>query len=542
MISDTCEGLDGGGYWACIIGSGPIGTTLALELGRRGKRVLLLESGGLRPERTTQTLSDADFADPELHDDMSDAVARRLGGTSNLWGGRCPPFDAVDFLPRPQLSEARWPITLADVQPFYAPACRYLSCGEPVFEAPDPSLARADGAFSATALERWSNTRPVQKTNAAELAASGLVDVRLHATVVGIDFAESGHATAVTVARPDGSRRQIPVQRLVIAAGGLETTRLLLAAQRTSPDRFGGPDGPLGRYYMGHVIGEIADVTFADDAIDAAFDFFIDRHGSYVRRRFIPSRETQLEHGLANTALFPVVPTPADSRHGNAILSMVCLVMSVPPLGRMLVAEAIRQRHVPPGLERWPHLVNLVRDLPGAAAYAPRFLWHRYGATIRHPAFYLRNRARRYGLSYHAEHLPNPDSRVRLSSRTDALGLPRLHIDLRFSDADIQSVVRTHDLLAAWLKRNRLGEVEYRMPLDQRASAVREQAWHGTHQIGTARMAASRSEGIVDRDLSCFDAPNLYLASSAVFPTSGQANPTLTMAALAVRLARHLVA
>ena len=63
---------------------------------------------------------------------------------------------------------------------------------------------------------------------------------------------------------------------------------------------------------------------------------------------------------------------------------------------------------------------------------------------------------------------------------------------------------------------------------------------HGTHQIGTARMGATRADGVVDGDLRCFDAPNLFVASSAVFPTSGQANPTLSIIAFAVRLAEHL--
>ena len=109
--------------------------------------------------------------------------------------------------------------------------------------------------------------------------------------------------------RPDGSqRRRLPVRNLVIAAGGLESTRLLLAAQRDAPNRFGGRRWSTGRYYMGHVIGDIAEIVFSNAALDGAFDYFVDSHGSYVRRRFVPSQSTQLREKILNSAMFPIVP------------------------------------------------------------------------------------------------------------------------------------------------------------------------------------------------------------------------------------------
>lgn len=540
MIRQDTGGLATSTHSVCVIGSGPAGVALALTLEKLGHRVLVLESGGLRRSEFTQSLSVAAFADASLHDDMGDAVARQLGGTSNFWGGRCPPYDALDFENRAWVSDARWPIGLGDIAPFYPAACEVLSCGSPVFAAADNRLDATDGDFTATSLERWSNLRPVQKAHAAALASSKLIDIHLDATVVDIAFSENGSVSHVVVAHRDGTRTRVPVKRLVIAAGGLETTRLLLNAQRFSPRRFGGPDGPLGRYYMGHVIGEISDITFSDDALDAAFDFFIDANGSYVRRRLVPSPEVQRAHQLGNIAFFPVVPMTCDARHGSGLLSLVCLAMSYPAIGRRLVAEAIRQRHVPADLDRWPHVRNLIRDLPHAAVHAPWLLWKRYGARIRHPGFYVRNRARRYGLSYHAEHFPNALSRVTLSSDRDAFDMPRLNVDIRFSDADFQSVVNAHDLLSDWLRRNRIGSVAYRGEPANAFDMIRRQTRHGTHQIGTARMGRSGAEGVVDGNLQAFDSPNLYVASSAAFPTSSQANPTLTIVALAVRLGHHL--
>lgn len=534
MLSQGFDERPLGDYDLCVVGSGPAGLVLALEAARLGQRVLVLESGGVEPDAGQQALSDAAIADPARHDAMAIAVSRRLGGTSNLWAARCQPFDPVDF-------DARWPLAYEEIRPYYARAIAYLDAGSDVFDAPIAGLDIRDKTFDFTRLERFSNSPALGRRFADMLAASERIDIRLKSTVVGIEV-EGGRVRALTVADAGGGLHRVAVKVAVLACGGLENTRQLLALQRVHPHLFGGPEGPLGRGYMGHLIGEVADVTFRSEAADAAYDFFLDGHGSYARRRIVPSDALQREHGLPNVCFWPVVPPVADPRHGSGILSAVCLAFSIGPLGRLLVPEAIRKRHVPERLERWPHVANVLRDLPRAAAYIPRFFHRRYFSRMRLPGFFLRNAGRRYGLSYHAEQSPDPDSRVRLSAEKDRFGLPRLEIDLRFSRADAEGLYRAHRLLADWLERNGIGSLEYRQPEAETVEVILAIAAHGTHQIGTARMAESPAEGVVGRDLRCFGIDNLYVAGSAVFPTSGQCNPTLSIAAFSVRLAEHLSA
>ena len=522
-----------------IVGSGPAGVTLALELARRGAPCTLLESGA-DGVSAAQQLSDAEIVDPRLHDDMSVAVARRFGGASNLWGGRAVPLDPIDFAPRPFCGDARWPISYDDIAPWYETACRYAHCGAPVFEAPLDAPARASDAFSMVEIERASNKPKFQKAHRAALAATPLIDVRLRATVVDLDFAENGRVAAALVVGPDGARRRLPARRIVLAAGGLETTRLLLIARRGRPDAFGGPDGPLGRYYMGHLIGEIADVVFADGRYDRALDFIKDGAGSYVRRRFTPSAAEQTRHDLPNICFWPVVPPIADPRHGSGALSAVALALSTPVLRTALIPQAIRARHLGGAIDWAPHLRNVVVDAPRTAAFLAQFVHRRYLAAQRIPGYFVRNDAHRYGLSYHSEQSPRAESRVTLSERGDALGTPRLRVDMRVHDDDARAVARAHERLAAWIAGAGVGRVEYRQPAAETAAAVMAKAGHGTHQIGTTRMGATRREGVVDGDLACFDAPNLYVASSSAFPTSGQANPTLSIVAFAARLAERL--
>ncbi|KAA0970585.1 GMC family oxidoreductase [Aureimonas fodinaquatilis] len=542
MINDDLDGLDDHFSGVCIVGAGPVGISLAVELARLSVPVLLLESGGKKRDPEIQALSQADFSKADSHDDMTIAVARMLGGTSNFWGARCVIYDPVDFMPRPGLVDAKWPIEYQDVYKHYARACELADTGQLVYSAPIAGLETDDKSFSFDSLERWANEQKLQVTHRKILSESPLIDVRLHSAVTDIGLGDDGKVRDVEISRADGSgKRRLGVSTLVLTAGGLESTRLLLATRRKSPDLFGGPDGPLGRYYMGHVIGEIADMTLTSDRLDKAFDFFVHESGSYVRRRFVPSVETQLQEGILNTSLWPVVPPVADPRHQSSILSLVYLVMAYGPVGRLIVAEAIRRRHVsdkPQDVLK--HVRNVLSGMPEAARHASNFLIRRYTGKERLPGLFVPNKSRRYGLSYHSEHSPDASSRVWLTDKTDALGLPRLEIDQRFPEADAQSVVKVHDLFEKWLHTTGFGTLEYRMPREDRVAGVMAQARHGTHQIGLIRMADNRREGVVDANLRSFDLDNLYVASAAVLPTSGQANPTLTAIALAVRLANHL--
>jgi len=541
MIRRSLEGLEGAAVETLIIGSGPAGLTLAMELARLGRRSLILESGdtGVGP---AQDLSAARIVNPNLHDDMSIAIARRLGGTSNLWGGRCMRLDPIDFEPRAYAQDARWPIDFAQIEPFYEIACRYASCGDPVFDCPLPGAPDVGGEFSCANIERASNRPAFQKAHRRVLVANAMIDLRVGATVVDIVLGGDGRVAHVEAVGADGSRRAIRTERLVLAAGGLESTRLLLALQRRHAGLFGAEGGALGRYYMGHIIGEIADIVFVSDKIDAAFDFVRDGHGSFVRRRFVPSAALQEQEGLPNICFWPVVPPIADARHASGALSAVAIGLSLPGLGRLLVAEAIRKRHLSEPIDWLAHARNVCVDLPATIGFLGVFAHKRFLARERISGYFLRNRARRYGLAYSSEQSPRAESRVVLLEETDRLGLPRLAIDLRFHREDAAAVARAHAALARWLANSNLGRVEYRQPEIANVDAIVARMAHGTHQIGTARMGFSRQDGVVDRDLRAFDCPNLFVASSAVFPTSGQANPTLTIVAFAARLAATIAA
>jgi hypothetical protein len=326
----------------------------------------------------------------------------------------------------------------------------------------------------------------------------------------------------------------------VLAAGGLGSTRLLFASTRQDPDGIGNHSGHLGRWYMAHVEARVGRVRFATPPEQTVYGHDRDREGVYVRRRFTLGPQAQREHGLPNVAIWMVNPEIAEASHGSGVLSFVYLML-ISPLGRYFVAEGIRQAHTKSGRPTTvrAHLRNVIREIGPAAAFAAAFGYRRFlkrGRKV--PGFFVPSAANTYPLLYHGEHLPHWQSYVEPSGERDAIGMPRLRTHLYFSEEDVGSVRRAHELLDRSLREQGLGEVE--MLYDDVEGAVREQLFGGYHQAGTTRMSDQAEDGVVDRDLAVHGFEDLFVASSSVFPTSSQANSTFTLIAFAVRLADRL--
>ena len=335
--------------------------------------------------------------------------------------------------------------------------------------------------------------------------------------------------------------RRVHADAYVLACGGVESTRLLLNIHADGKLPLAG-HVHLGRYYMGHISGKIANVQLRGDAACTVSGFERTSDGYYVRRRFTFRDEALQTHGLLNIALWLDNPPPADPAHRSGILSAAYLALRMPVLRDRLAAPAIRKSLLAgaPDLRLGPHLLNLLRAPVGTAAFVLRFLKGRYRERPRLPGFFVHSPGNRYAIHYHAEQLPNADSRITLAESSDRLGLRRARLDLRFQRADAESVVAAHALLDAQLRAQGVGELLYKHPESERVDAVMRQARDGVHQIGTARMAADASQGVTDAQGRVFGVRNLFVCSSALFPTSGQANPTLTLMAFAVRQAEIL--
>jgi choline dehydrogenase-like flavoprotein len=525
----------------CIVGTGPVGMAMALEFERLGRDVLVLESGGSEVSPALAEASRAEIMDPARHAAMEIAVCRALGGTSWTWGGRCVPYDDIDWTSREFVADAHWPVGHDELRPWYKGASEYLLCGSDTFAIPYDRKLR-DG-LTLDSVERWARESRVILEHRDRLLRSERIKLSLNSTVTGLNLSQDGQRVESLSVTSSGHTRTVKVARVILAMGGVETTRLLLRTQQRWPDHFGGTDGPLGRYYMGHISGKIASITLNDPRDIEGLDFTLDRSGAYYRRRFMLTAEAQLKHSVLNIAFWPDNPAFYDPGHGSGVLSSVFLLLAFPPAGRRLVSEGIRLAHTGPKPYRLgAHLRNAVLGGPRAVGDFYKILRDRFVRMPKKPGFLVHNRGGKYALHYHAEQVPNPDSRITLTNETDCFGVPRASIDLRFVDQDVESVITSHAVLDEALQANGIGRLQYMYAPEQLRERIFAQASDGFHQVGSTRMGTDPRTSVVDPSLRAHGVENLFVASSSVFPTSGQANSTLLAVAFALRLSSYLCA
>nr|WP_090276081.1 FAD-dependent oxidoreductase [Mycolicibacterium komanii]CRL69229.1 glucose-methanol-choline oxidoreductase [Mycolicibacterium komanii] len=532
-----------------IVGAGAIGIATALELAKAGVRVALIESGLQHADRRAQALASFDTRqDDYYHSDSAVTVRRQVGGTTALWGGRCLKFDPIDFEKRSITSHAPWPISYEELEPYLQPACDYAKCGRAAFNARDvPELAGRemiaglpDGDVRTTDLERWAVTRfgseyrHVLRTTPNVTVWTGLTCIEI-VTVDGGDRADH-----LVVKALDGREGEVRATDYIIATGGLEATRLLLASDRHHPAGLGNAGGHLGRWYMAHVDARVARAHFTTDQVLHGYER--DNEGVYLRRRFTFDPRLLREAEMPNAAVWLVNPPISDPEHKSGILSGVYLVL-VSPVGRLLLAEAIRTVHTKTeGSPRvLAHLRNIVRDALPSLRFAITFIYARFLRRGRKaPGFFVKSPGNRYLLEYHGEHLPHWESHVELTDERDALGMRRIRTHLYFSDADFRSVRDAITVIDEHLRRYGVGRIEWLTDDVEGSVRAHMRKYAGFHQAGTTRMSDSPEDGVVDRNLEVHGVRGVHVASTSVLPTSSQANPTLVGIALGLRLARRL--
>lgn len=546
MILDAATLLDGTALQAdlCIAGAGAAGIALALALADSGLSVLLLEAGGEREDPTVQDAYAGTVADERMHSPLNHYRQRRFGGSTTIWGGRCMPLDPIDFVQRDWIPASGWPIGVQDLAPWYPEANRLCEAGEfayTVAEAFGPASRRAlvegfaSEAFRTDTLERFSLPTDFARRWRRPLERAPRLRVLLGASVAQLAFEPGGRLLGGLTARTAGGRvLQVLARRYVLAAGGLEIPRLLLASPGASGRGVGNAHDVVGRYYMCHLAGTLGSIELAPGHA-AWHGYDVADDGVYCRRRFALTAAAQQRLQAGNFVARLHHPRITDPHHRTGILSLLYLAKSVIPY------EYGKRLHggepVGPGI--WlAHVRNVAADVPGVARFLAHWLRHRTLAERKFPSVIVPPRQPRYSLDFHAEQVPLRESRVTLGEGRDAHGMPRLHVDWRYAPQDVATVQRAVAQLAADFAASGTGRFDYD-PGEVEAEMTRYGAYGG-HHIGTARMGADPRTSVVNADCRLHEVDNLYLAGSAVFPTSSQANPTLTIVALALRLADHL--
>ena len=241
MIQDADDIVRGAILQAniCIVGAGPAGITLAMELARTGRSILLIESGDLVHNDRQQELNSGEVVDATLHSPPDRYRESRFGGSSSIWGGRCVPFDPMDFETRSWIDNAAWPIAFAEVEQHYPTANALCEAGDCEYDA---RLAIKGGMrpilqgftpthFDLNGIERFSCPTDFGMRYGTRLRAEPNVRVVLRSTVTKLRCSQDG----ARIERLDVSNSRdisfaVVADQFVLAMGGIEIPRLLLTS------------------------------------------------------------------------------------------------------------------------------------------------------------------------------------------------------------------------------------------------------------------------------------------------------------------------
>jgi choline dehydrogenase-like flavoprotein len=505
----------------CLIGAGPAAIAIAHELTGLGLRILMLESGGITPEIRRKDLDLGSSVGYQYYD-LSFSHARAFGGTSSRWhmhvhgdeGWMARPLDPIDFESRPGIAWSGWPFDRAHLDPYYARAHPIADLGPATFETEAferPGMARlplSPDRVETSVLQRGMTAFTRHRDYFAGL---GDVTVVHHATVVNI--ATSGEPAAVDhleVASTRDRRFSARARTYVLAAGGMENTRLLLWSNRHHPAGLGNGNDLVGRFFMEHLAGRVGYVApSAQSVVDDAGLYDSHQEGRvFIQAALTINPDVLRREGLPNMAFF-ILPR-AQGFTSEGVRSLKALATSVyrrPWVGN----TAGHVRNVASNLGTTTRVVagQLIRRHPKATAMVVRA---------------------------QTEQTPNPASRVTLGKHRDRFGMARPVLDWRINELDTTAIRRGQEIIDAELRAAGLGHLE-RMLGDENPPLIFEGDYH---HIGTTRMDDDPTRGVVNRDGRMHEVRNLYVAGSSVFPTGGWMNPTLTIVAMALRLADHL--
>lgn len=471
----------------CIAGAGMAGITIALELAAKGHRVLIVEGGGLEYESQSQDLYRGDILG-RAYFDLDVTRLRFLGGTSNHWEGWCRPLDDIDFQVHPQIPLSGWPIDRSDLQPYQRRVCDVLEIDDDFADIDLPSqsesVKRIAFRFSDPPVRFGEKYLPQLQSNKniTLYVNANLADIRIdegNGTVTRIDVAGYRDPTLRHVYR---------ARYFVLALGGIENPRMMLASRTQMPAGIGNLNGLVGRCFSEHfhVFGGYYAAT--DDAW--------------------PFQDTEVY-------LAPRPTFQTERQIANASVRLAPLDVDLGKFGKETVREAVCYS-------------DLVAD----------FL-----RVFREVDCNIRPKSGGYARVV-TEQVPNLQSRVKLSDRTDALGLPVVALDWQSVDVDRRTIVETVAEVARYLARSKFGNIKLAdwILKDEALPDVAECRWvgAGSHHMATTRMSSSPQAGVVDKDLRVFGHDNLFVAGSSVFPTVGHANPSFTLLQLALRLSDHL--
>lgn len=557
-----------------IIGGGPAGLTIARELFDTALTVLVVESGILHetpehaalnevesvsePQSAAQRQKRAEFHGANSLFWMPSAQSygvrcRALGGSTHAWAGKSAPFDPIDFSARPWAGCEGWPVGREALSPYIARAAKVLNlgptCSDDEFwtlskiRPPGPPIDKEVLAsyFWQFARDRIDQLDIMRFGREFTRQHASNVRVLLNATVKQIELTPDGtRLHGLQIATIDNVCSKVRANTAVVAASGIENPRLLLASNKVQSKGIGNSHDLVGRFLMDHVGARVAAFDPKDvDPIIKRFGLYSLHHEGrafmYMHGLSLSPSVQKAEH-LLNAALY-FMPQRAPDDPLDALKRLLrgksydirADVLSVIH-GAPLLAKGAGLRLL--GSQAMPEIIKTA-IIDAAIRYDPNLAAQEFQSRG------LPHKLTGISIDAISEQRPNPDSRVTLSDRTDRLGVPLARIDWRICDQERFTIMRLAQLTSKAFSQAGLPQPEW-APWVSQARPADGVLIDMAHTLGTTRMSTRPAEGVVDIDCRVHGVQGLYIAGGSVFPSSGHANPTLMILALAIRLADTL--
>ncbi len=479
----------------CVVGAGPAGTILSAQFLDSGADVTLIESGGLTWDPAVQSLNEGETIG-DRYAGLHATRHRQVGGTATLWntlvgselGAKYTPLDPADLTLDSEVQPSGWPLDWDELEPWYRTAqsaCELgaFDYGGISWAGPHGQLLPLTGTLLETRVYQLGRAVVFTEKYPQAIRRSSNVQLCHDSTVVELRTDQGGERIEeVLVASLDGARFRVRAHTFVLAAGAIENARLLLLWAAANPlTGFTTSADWVGRCFMehprDHALALVPSRALFDEA--AFYDSHVAPGGVHVAGRVALTEAVRRDENLPNASV-TLVPRPRQNAWQRT-------------LGR-------RRNRYPNSRTHW-------------------------SADAARPAFEA------FILLMNLEQLPHPENRVALATRRDRLGLPAAELHWRWREEDQTRLERVRAVIARELTAAGLGRIE---------STPRPPDPNGHHHSGTTRMSIDPELGVVDPTGRVHGIENLYVCGASLFPRAGFANPTLTIVALALRLAAHL--
>jgi choline dehydrogenase-like flavoprotein len=554
-----------------IVGGGPAGLTIAREFFGTSTRVLVLESGMLEETPNHAALAELEsVGEPRSNMQKQKRVAfhgasssswspdlqpygvrcRALGGSTHAWAGKSAAFDSVDFEKRSWVPHSGWPIERASLARYLDRAADVLNLGPNSYDeslwkligmAPPEPRVDVEGLrsfFWQFARSRLDHLDIMRFGREFVTFKAENVRVLLNATVRQIELAPDGTSfDGLEISTVEGVRSKVKAKLAVIAASGIENPRLLLASNAIQSSGIGNSSDLVGRFLMDHAGARVGRFDMAGLAqIVKRFGFYGVRHNGRTHmymHGLAPSPIIQEREQLLNSAVYFMPERSPDDpwdalkrllRRNSAKPGddMLAVLSGAGLLAKGIGMKALASNATPTVLKDF--IVNT------AIRYNPNLVAEEFQSRG------LPHKLTGVWIDAIAEQRPDPDSRVTLADRTDRIGVPLAKVNWRINDDERRTIVRIAHLI-----RDAFARVGMAVPILE-PWVAEERLEDGViidmaHTLGTTRMSETPASGVVDKNCQVHGVRGLYVAGGSIFPTSGHANPTLMILALAIRLA-----